>query len=172
MKRILLFAIVGLLTGNIFAQNIEDIKKSLERITQLQQLETPAPCKIEKIQALATECTKIADALKVNAILLHKYYYNLNGQNEKGETDANVAKPTVEELVILSQNIKDETKALEKANKLLPDATQALKEVKNPMQLKNAKKSHDYSQKVLQLAVEENAAEIKLIADLISQAGQ
>lgn len=168
----LFFAAIVLFAGSIFAQNVVDIQKSLERISQLQQLEAPAACKNEKIQALATECTKIADALKVNAPILHKYYYHLNGQNEKGEADANVTTPTVEELLIVSKNINDEAKALEKANKLLPDATQALKEVKNPMQLKSAKKSYDYSQKVLQLAIEENTAEIKLIADLISQASK
>lgn len=172
MKKVFFFTMLMFFVSNLFAQDVNDIKKSIERIVKLQNLEAPATCKCEKINALAQESAKIAETLKTNAILLHKYYYNLNGKNEEGNEDANVVKPTANELIVLSTNIKNEAEALKKANELLPDATKELKDVKNPMQLKSAKKSYDYSQQVLQLAIEENTAEIKMIAEMIEQAGK
>lgn len=172
MKKVLFFAMLLLFAGSIFAQNVEEIQKSKERITKLENLEAPAKCKSEKINELAKESEKIAEALKTNAVLLHKYYYNLNGKNEEGNEEANIAKPSAEELIVLSKSIKDEAEALKKANELLPDATKELKDVKNPLQLKSAKKSYDYSQEVLQLAIEENTAEVKMIAAMIEQASK
>ena len=172
MKKLIYLFVAVVFATQAFAQNVEEIKKSQERLEKLFKLEVPTPCDLTKVNQLANESEKIVNELKTTATLLHKYYYNLNGKTEEGNDDTNVAPPSVAELVALSVSIKKETEAIQNANKLLPEAMKEMKTVKNPMKLKAIKKSMDYSSEVMALAVEENAAELKLITELIEQAGK
>ncbi len=172
MKKLIYLFVAMTFAAQAFAQNAEEIKKSQERLEKLFKLEAPASCDLAKVNELTSESEKIVNELKTTATLLHKYYYNLNGKTAEGNDDANVSKPSVAELVALSAAIKKEAEAIQNANKLVPEATKEMKTVKNPMKLKAIKKSMDYSSEVMAVAVEENAAELKLITELIQQASK
>lgn len=149
-KWIVLAAAVLLAAGTVAAQTPEEKQASADRIALLRQ---PAPkdCGIQKIdeavgksKSLAGGVVAIADATAA-----------LTGEAEGVDP------------VALAEQLKKAGTDLSDAAQVLGEAAAALKEVKNPMKLKSAKKSLDYAQAVVKAAGEELPYQGKVVAALV-----
>lgn len=152
MKKLIVFAALALLlTGVVSAQTPEEKEASADRISVLRQ-DAPKDCGIDKIDAAAGKCRSVAAA----TVAVSEVTAALSG--DAADTD----------LMTLTERIRQAATDLSDAGKVLGEAAAALKEVKNPMKLKSAKKSLNYAQAVVTAAGEELPYQSKVVATLVS----
>lgn len=153
MKKLIVFAAAALLAaGTVWAQTPEEKEASAARITVLKQ-DAPKSCGIGKIDAAVGKCKSVAEATVAVSEVTAAF---------SGDTDG-------VDLVELTGRIKQAATDLSDAGKVLADAAAALKEVKNPMKLKSAKKSLNYAQAVVTAAGEELPYQGKIVAALFTE---
>lgn len=152
MKRLIIFAAAALLAvGTVSAQTPEEKQASADRIALLKQ-DAPKDCGIEKIDAAVAKSKSVAAA----TVAVSEVTATLTGESQEAD------------LVALAEKIEQAATDLSDAGKVLGQAAAALKEVKNPMKLKSAKKSLDYAQTVVTTAGEELPYQGRVIAELVS----
>lgn len=170
MKKFLLCMAALMCTISVSAQTAEEMQASIERAAKLAKLEKPKDCGIKTIDELTSEAERVAKESVQITPLLQGLYYRSVGQTEDGVADATVKKPTLEELMELSTRIGIQAEAVANVSKLLPDAGEELKTIKNPMKLKAATQAINYSKNVLEIVSIESAHQVKAIADMIKTA--
>lgn len=152
MKKLFFAAAALLLSVTcVLAQTPEEKQASAGRIAELKQ-DVPKNCGVKEIDDAVAQCKSVADA----TVAVTDMTTMLSG-------DASVADP--EELLA---KIQTATENLVEAGKMLGTATGALKNLKNPMKLKSAKKSLDYAQAVIKAAGEELPYQGKVVAAMVS----
>ncbi|WP_418983116.1 hypothetical protein [Alistipes sp.] len=149
-KWIVLAAAVLLAAGTVAAQTPEEKQASADRIALLRQ---PAPkdCGIQKIDEAVGKCQSLAGGV----VAIADATAALTGEAEGVDP------------VALAEQLKKAGTDLSDAAQVLGEAAAALKEVKNPMKLKSAKKSLDYAQAVVKAAGEELPYQGKVVAALV-----
>ncbi|HAN37491.1 MAG TPA: hypothetical protein DCQ29_01195 [Chitinophagaceae bacterium] len=183
MKRILLSAALSLFLASMsFAQEKtpEELKAEREvlkaerkseayqeRQKKLAELKDPGSTSVSSIDALAANSTTALLETKKNNELLPELYKRTVGETVDGVTDVTVKKPTIEELLAVSESILKTTKAVS-ASSL--EIARAQADIKSAGMLKAVKatKSINYSKDVNSLLVAELAYQSKLIANLIA----
>lgn len=157
MKKWIVLAAASLLAfGSVTAQTPEEKQASADRIAVLKQ---PAPkdCGIDKIDQAVGQCKSVADA----TVSIADATALLTGEADAADSAAATAQKLVED-------IKKAATDLAGAAQTVAEATAALKDVKNPMKLKSAKKSMDYVQAVVGAAQEELPYQGKVVAAIVS----
>lgn len=183
MKRILLSAALSLFVASIsFAQEktSEELKAEREvlkaerksetyqeRQKKLAELKDPGSTSVGSIDALAANSTTALVETKKNNELLPELYKRTVGETVDGVTDVTVKKPTVDELLGVSEGILKTAKAVV-ASSL--EIVKAQGDIKSAGMLKAAKaaKSVNYSKDVNSLLGIELSYQSKLISNLIA----
>lgn len=153
MKKWIVFAAAVLLAaGTLSAQTPQEKQASADRIAVLKQ---PAPnnCGIQKIDDAIGKCKSLAEG----TVAIADMTAALNGEGEGFDP------------VAAADRIKKASTDLSDAARVLGEAAAALKEVRNPMKLKSAKKALDYAQSVVTAAGEELPYQGKVVAALVSE---
>lgn len=170
MKKVVLCMMALMCAIGVSAQTTEEMQASKERAAKLEKLVQPKKCGIATIDELTSAASRVAvESIQITPLLQGLYYRSI-GQAENGVTDVTVKKPTVNELMELSSRIGKQAVAVADATKLIPEAGEELKGVKNPMKLAAATKSVKYSTDVLEILGVESAFQVKAIADMIKTA--
>ena len=183
MKRILLSAALSLFVVSMsFAQEktpdelkaerevLKAERKSetyQERQKKLAELKDPGSTSVGSIDALAANSTTALVETKKNNELLPELYKRTVGETVDGVTDVTVKKPTLDELLAVSEGILKTTKAVA-ASSL--EIAKAQGDIKSAGMLKAAKatKSVNYSKDVNSLLGAELSYQGKLISNLIA----
>lgn len=183
MKRILLSAALSLFVASMsFAQEktpdelkaerevLKAERKSetyQERQKKLAELKDPGSTSVGSIDALAANSTTALVETKKNNELLPELYKRTVGETVDGVTDVTVKKPTLDELLAVSEGILKTTKAVA-ASSL--EIAKAQGDIKSAGMLKAAKatKSVNYSKDVNSLLGAELSYQGKLISNLIA----
>ena len=183
MKRILLSAALSLFVASMsFAQEktpdelkaerevLKAERKSeayQERQKKLAELKDPGSTSVGSIDALAASSTTALLETKKNNELLPELYKRTVGETVDGVTDVTVKKPTLDELLAVSEGILKTTKAVA-ASSL--EIAKAQGDIKSAGMLKAAKatKSDNYSKDVNSLLGAELSYQGKLISNLIA----
>jgi hypothetical protein len=183
MKRILLSAALSLFVASMsFAQEktpdelkaerevLKAERKSeayQERQKKLAELKDPGSTSVGSIDALAASSTTALLETKKNNELLPELYKRTVGETVDGVTDVTVKKPTLDELLAVSEGILKTTKAVA-ASSL--EIAKAQGDIKSAGMLKAAKatKSVNYSKDVNSLLGAELSYQGKLISNLIA----
>jgi hypothetical protein len=183
MKRILLSAALSLFVASMsFAQEktTDELKAEREvlkaerkseayqeRQKKLAELKDPGSTSVGSIDALAANSTTALIETKKNNELLPELYKRTIGETVDGVTDVTVKKPTLDELLAVSEGILKTTKAVA-ASSL--EIAKAQGDIKSAGMLKAAKatKSVNYSKDVNSLLGAELSYQGKLISNLIA----
>lgn len=137
------------------------------RQKKLAELKDPGSTSVSSIDALATSATTALLETKKNNELLPELYKRTVGETVDGVTDVTVKKPTLQELLTVSEGIVKTTKAVAL---MTGDIVKAQGDVKSAGMLKAAKagKSVNYSKDVSSLLTSELAYQAKLVGNLIA----
>lgn len=150
-------ALLGVVTAS--AQTTEQEQASRARMAQLAELRPPRTTGLAQVDALQARAGEIAkEALRISYRLCE-----WKTALEKGEARA----ATLPEAIALGEAVSGQAAALKEAAQILPEAAGELKSVRNPMKLKGAKSSVDYSKTVLEIVGEEAPFQIRTAAGII-----
>lgn len=152
MKKWIVFAAAALLTaGTLSAQPPEERQASAERIAVLKQ-DAPKNCGIQEIDDAVSKCKSVADG----TVAIAEITGALTGESAGFDP------------VEAAERIEKTTTDLSDAAKVLGEAAAALKEVRNPMKIKSAKKALDYAQSVVTAAGGELPYQGRIVAALVA----
>lgn len=145
------------MVSGVKAQTAEEqAAASKERIEKL-KAESPKNCEVKEIDDAVAASKSIATSIVGIATVT---------QTLSGEAELDAA--AVEAVKALPNNLKSSGEQMEKLAKLLPEATKALKTIKNPMKAKAAKKSLDYVNSVMDLASAELPYQTEVVNKMVS----
>ncbi len=159
MKKLLISAFALLVTAGAIAQTAEELQASKDRVAKLEKLATPPKTTgLSNIDGLATSSSGIA----VQAVSISTKLQSMCA----AISDASAAKPSLEEVTALGDQVKAQADAIQKAGEKVSAAAGDVKTIKNPMQIKTANTSINYSKDALALATQESAFQVKTVAAL------
>ena len=138
-----------------------------ERQKKLAELKDPGSTSVGSIDAVAANSTTALIETKKNNELIPELYKRTIGESIDGVTDVTVKKPTLEELLAVSESILKTTKAVAASG---VEIAKAQGDIKSAGMLKAAKatKSVNYSKDVNSLLGAELSYQGKLIQNLIA----
>lgn len=153
MKKLLMcVAAMFCLAGTVSAQTAEQKQASDERLEKL-RTERPKECGVQEIDKLADKCKTMADATLGVAAVTETL--------TTGDTDA-----LAQQVADLTARLQGVGNDLSDASKMLADATNTLKSIKNPMKVKSATKSLNYANEIIATVPLEIAYQRQLLAEL------
>lgn len=172
MKRYFVILATILVASTTFAQTKEEIKASVERAQQISELlaKTPKSTGIANVDGCVNDLQKAAEAAVANSENLTGLYYREIGETKDGVTDVNVKKPTLDELLQLSESITEEGTAVTEAGKKVEPAINEIKEIKNPMKAAKLVSVTNFITDLSKILGEESVAQAKAIAEMIETA--
>ena len=150
-------ALLGAVT--VSAQTAEEMQASATRMARIAELQLPKTTGLAQVDALQEQTARIAEETLRISLTLGKW----KADADKGEIGVSI----LPEAIALSKAIAGQTKAQTEATQLLPKAAEELKTVKNPMKLKGAKNSIDYSKTTLEIVGEEPPYQTRTVAEII-----
>lgn len=150
-------ALFGAVT--VSAQTAEEMAASAKRMAELAELQAPKSTGLAQVDALQARVAEIAKETLRISLTLGEW----KAAADKGEISASI----LPEAIALGEAIAGQTTALTEATQLLPKAAEELKTVKNPMKLKAAKASIDYSKKAIEIIGEETPYQVRTVTEII-----
>lgn len=175
MKKILLMlvAVIGFGCFASYAQSEEiavEMKESKTRIEKLNELlnKKPKQCGAASIDSFTDQVLAAGLACSASAEKLENLYTRqISEPDADGVTEVSVTKPKLEDWVELGADLTAQTALIANISNAATQATNALTEIKNPMQIGKAKKTLSYSKDLFALIGQENAAEVKAVKQII-----
>lgn len=173
MKKVLLCAMALLCAIGASAQESipELLQVSQERMEKLEKIKKPQPCGVSLLDELIDNVADLtAESVQITPLLQNMYYRSV-GQTEDGVTDVTVKKPTLKELLELSERIGAQAQEVVAMVSKIANIKNELKTiVVNPMQMAKAAKTVKYVADVAKILGEESADHVKIIAGMIETA--
>lgn len=145
-------ATIACMMGTVSAQTAEQKQASDERLEKL-RMEQPKDCGVQEIDGLVAKCKTMADATLGIAAVTETL--------TTGDADA-----LMQQLSDLTARLQGVGNELNDAMKMLSDATNSLKSIKNPMKVKSATKSLNYANEIIATVPLEIAYQGQLLAEL------
>ena len=142
-------------------------QEALDRKAKLEKLETPVPCGIQSVDALAVNSTAMLSTSKENNTLIPEMYKRTIGETIDGVTDVTVKKPTLEELSNLASNIGIQIKAVTDASANVANASNDISKA-SPLKVPKATKVLNYTKDVNSLLLPELQLNLKVVNNLIA----
>lgn len=142
-------------------------KATQERKKKLEKLEPPKETGIKSVDELAINATAFLIKTKEFNLIVPEMYKRTIGETIDGVTDVTVKKPTLEELITLSDNILTQINAISNMSSAVTSASNDVKSAPL-LQATKASKSLNYSKDVLELCGAELQLNFKVIGNLIS----
>lgn len=149
-------ALLGAVT--VSAQTAEEMQASATRMARIAELQLPKKTGLAQVDALQEQTSRIAEETLRISLTLGKW---------KADADKGAMASILPEAIALGEAIAGQTKALTEATQLLPKAAEELKTAKNPMKLKEAKQSIDYSKTTLEIVGEETPYQARTVAEIV-----
>lgn len=138
-----------------------------ERKEKFDELEAPKKSNVESVDELAKNSTKILLSTKDINIQVPEMYKRTIGETVDGVTDVTVKKPTLQELVTLSETIAKQIKAVSEASASVATASEDIKNA-SPLEAPKATKALNYSKDALALAGPELQLNLMVVNNLIA----
>lgn len=157
----LLFATVAM-----YAQSEEEILASQARLEELKNLSIPKKTDFAKVDELVEKSSKMAKESMEISVGLYEANKALSSDNPVAYAIANIQ--SLEQMLVSAEKISSES--LPAVAKLVPEASEELKSVKNPLKLKGAKSAINYSNTVIKIVTEETAFQVKALTGIIKKA--
>ncbi len=138
-----------------------------ERQKKIAELKDPGTTSISSIDALAANSATSLEEVRKNNVLIPELYKRTIGESIDGVTDVTVKKPTLQELLTVSEGI---AKTLKSVTASTAEIAKAQGDVKSAgiMKAGKATKSINFSKDVNSLLLAELASQGKLINNLIA----
>ncbi len=178
MKKVslLFLTFLTLVCVNVKAQDLAQLVsdfKSSTRLNNIKQMETAKKsaqdCGIKSLDQLASSSTNILESLFAVSDTIPSVYTRVLGETMDGLANDDVQKPSVDELESLSNQIAANSQVIADASKNLDSATEDVSKIRNPLQVKKATESLNYSKNTLKYAKDEIALQTKMVAALSKQ---
>lgn len=172
MKKAILMIATILVAASAFAQTKEDINASVERAKKLSELcaKFPKASGASEVDAYANAVLVAAKAAIANSEQLENFYYRVIGETKDGVTDVTIVKPSLEDIMALSETIAEEGIAVADATKLAEGAAKKVKVTKNPIQAAKLVPMTKFTADATPILAEESAAQAKAIAAMVETA--
>lgn len=163
MKKFLLAVALIFAAVTVSAQTAEEIQASLDRIAKLEKLSKPKNTGLAKVDELLTKSGDVATESMAISLGLH--------EANKALSEGNAASLDVAALELsLAAATKLSTESLPVLVKLVPEAGEEAKTIKNPLKAKGALSAVNYAKTVVEVVTEETAFQVKTLTQIIEKA--
>lgn len=159
-------------TNVVCAQTREEMQASQERYAKLVKLceNEPKETEVPEVDTYISAVYTSAIAAVATTEQLQDLYYRQIGETKDGVTDVTIKKPTVEELVLLSETIGLQAIAITAAASSAENAVKASKGQKNLKVARAAAAGLIFTKDAYPILLEESAFQTKAIAEMIETA--
>lgn len=168
MKKLLMCVALLFAAVTVSAQSAEEVQASLDRLAQLEKLNKPKNTGFAKVDELLVRASEVATESVAISVGLHEANKALSNTNAEGQAAVNLE---ALQLMLVSAT-KLSSESLPAVVKLVPEASEEVKSVKNPMKLKGVKSAIDYSNTVVAIVTVESAFQIKTLTEIIKKASE